>query len=154
MKNTELNQVALSATLHCLTGCAIGEVIGLIIGSIFGLHGVVTIILAIGLAFIFGYSLSLIPLLKSGMALKTALGLVLAVDTLSIATMELADNLVMVVIPGALNATLVSPLFWLSMSLALMAAFIAAYPVNKYLITKNKGHALVMEHHNHSGHQH
>lgn len=154
MKKSELNQVALSATLHCLTGCAIGEVIGLIIGSIFGLHGVVTIILAIGLAFIFGYSLSLIPLLKSGMALKTALGLVLAVDTLSIATMELADNLVMVVIPGALNATLVSPLFWISMSLALMAAFIAAYPVNKYLITKNKGHALVIEHHNHSGHQH
>ena len=146
------NNMAISATLHCLTGCAIGEVIGLIIGSAIGLGNGSTIILAIGLSFVFGYSLSALPLVRSGMALGAALSLVLAADTLSIATMELVDNIVMLVVPGAMNAGLVNPLFWLTMPLALTAAFFAALPVNKYLLSKNKGHALTMRHM--PGHEH
>lgn len=154
MNKKELNQTAFSATIHCLTGCALGEIIGLTIGTALGLHGAITVALAVGLAFIFGYTLSLIPLVKSSMSLKVALPIVLAADSLSIATMEVVDNGVMVLIPGAMNAGLVNPIFWLSMTLALLVAFWAAYPVNRYLLTKNKGHALVMasapheDHHN------
>jgi hypothetical protein len=155
MDKKELNQMAFSATIHCLTGCALGEIIGLVIGTAIGLPDAATIALAVGLAFVFGYTLSLLPLIKSGLGFKAALPLVLAVDTLSIAVMEIVDNTVMVLIPGAMSAGLVNPLFWLSMSLALTAAFWAAYPLNRYLLTKNKGHALVMasaphdEHHHH-----
>lgn len=147
-----LNSTAASATMHCLTGCAIGEITGLIIGEILGLGAAVTIILAITLAFIFGYSLSLLPLLKAGVALKAALALVLAADTLSIAVMELVDNTVVAVIPGAMEAGIVNPVFWLSMSLALTAAFFAAYPVNKFLLSRGKGHALVHKYHEGGGH--
>lgn len=142
-----MDKTAASATLHCLTGCAIGEIAGLIIGEIFGLGQVVTIALAVALAFAFGYTLSLIPVVKAGVALSAALTVVLAADTLSIATMELVDNAVMFVIPGAMESGIVNPLFWLSLSLALVAAFFAAYPVNKYLLKKGKGHALLHEHH-------
>jgi hypothetical protein len=158
MDKKELNQMAFSATIHCLTGCALGEIIGLVIGTAIGLPDAATIALAVGLAFIFGYTLSLLPLIKSGIGLKAALPLVLAADTLSIAVMEIVDNTVMVIIPGAMSAGLVNPLFWLSMSLALTAAFWAAYPLNRYLLTKNKGHALVMasaphdDHHDHHHH--
>lgn len=158
MDKKELNQMALSATIHCLTGCALGEIIGLVIGTAIGLPDAATIALAVGLAFLFGYTLSLLPLVKSGLGFKVALPLVLAADTLSIATMEIVDNTVMVIIPGAMSAGLVNPLFWLSMSLALTAAFWAAYPLNRYLLTKNKGHALVMasapheDHHDHHHH--
>jgi len=145
-------QMAVSATLHCLTGCAIGEVTGLVIGLILGLSAIATIGLAITLAFLFGYALSTLPLLKAGVSFKKALSLVLAADTLSIATMEIVDNLVMLIIPGAMAAGLVNPVFWISMPIALTVAFFAAYPVNKYLITKNKGHMLLMKHHEHSGH--
>lgn len=153
-----LNAMAKSATLHCLTGCAIGEVLGLVIGTALGLSNGVTIVLAIVLAFIFGYSLSAVPLVRSGMAVGAALSLVLAADTLSIATMEVVDNAVMAIIPGAMSAGLVNPLFWISMPISLVAAFFAAYPVNRYLLTKNKGHALVMQshggpdHHDQHGH--
>jgi hypothetical protein len=158
MDKKELNQMAFSATIHCLTGCALGEIIGLVIGTAIGLPDAATIALAVGLAFVFGYTLSLLPLIKSGLGFKTALPLVLAADTLSIAVMEIVDNTVMVIIPGAMSAGLVNPLFWLSMSLALTAAFWAAYPLNRYLLTKNKGHALVMasaphdDHHDHHHH--
>lgn len=139
-----VNAMAISATLHCLTGCAIGEVLGLIIGTAFGLSLGVTILLAIALAFVFGFALSTLPLVKAGIGFGAALSVVAAADTLSIATMELVDNLVMVAIPGALHAGLVSPLFWISMPIALIAAFFAALPVNKYLLKRNKGHALTM----------
>lgn len=144
------NQMAASATLHCLTGCAIGEVAGLIIGESLGWSTGQTIALAIGLAFLFGYSLSVIPLLKARVALGTALSVVLAADTLSIATMELVDNVVMWAIPGAMEAGLVNPVFWWGMSLALAVAFAAAFPVNRYLLQRGKGHALM--HQYHAGH--
>ena len=144
-----INAMAASATLHCLTGCAIGEIAGLIIGTAMGLTNVATIALAIGLAFLFGYSLSTLPLVKAGLGFVAALGVVLAADTLSIATMEVVDNAVMAAIPGAMDAGLSNPLFWLGMMVALTAAFIAAYPVNRYLLGRGKGHALT--HHYHHG---
>lgn len=153
--STNLNSMAASATLHCLTGCAIGEILGLLIGTALGLSVGVTIALAVALAFLFGYALSTLPLIKAGFGFFAALSVVFAADTLSIATMELVDNAVMAVIPGAMNAGLVNPVFWLSMAAALAAAFIAAFPVNRYLLTKGKGHALVHQyHHGHDDHQH
>ena len=124
------NAMAIAATLHCLTGCAIGEVLGLMIA------------IAVGLAFLFGYALSTLPLLRAGLGVGAALGVVLAADTLSIATMELVDNLVMAAVPGAMEAGLVNPVFWLSMMLALTVAFFAAWPVNRWLLARGKGHAL------------
>jgi len=156
-KMTNLNSMAVSATLHCLTGCAIGEIAGLMIGTAIGLGTGATIVLAVVLAFFFGYLLSTLPLLKAGMGFFAALSLVFAADTLSIATMEVVDNLTMAIIPGAMNAGLVNPIFWLSMMVALAAAFAAAYPVNRYLLTKGKGHALVHDHHDsqdYEGHAH
>lgn len=138
------NAMAVSATLHCLTGCAIGEVLGLIIGTAFGLGNGITTLIAIVLAFVFGFGLSTLPLVKAGMGFVAALLIVIAADTLSITTMEIIDNAVMYAIPGAMHATLVDPLFWISMPIALTAAFFAALPVNKYLLSKNKGHALTM----------
>lgn len=154
LEKNETNSMAVSATLHCLTGCAIGEVLGLVIGTIVGLSVGWTIALAVGLAFIFGFTLSTIPLLKAGIGFVSALTLVAAADTLSIATMELIDNLVMLAIPGALHAGLVSPLFWISMPIALAAAFVAALPVNKYLLSRNKGHAITMAALSQRGHEH
>ncbi len=142
-----LNAMAASATLHCLTGCAIGEILGLMIGTALGLSTAVTITLAIALAFLFGYSLSTLPLLKAGLGFFAALSVVFAADTLSIATMELVDNLVMAVIPGAMDAGLVNPVFWVGMMIALTVAYAAAFPVNRYLLTKGKGHALTHQHH-------
>ena len=142
-----INAMAASATLHCLTGCAIGEIAGLIIGTAIGLSTVATIALAIGLAFLFGYTLSTLPLVRAGLGFVGALGVVLAADTLSIATMELVDNAVMAAIPGAMDAGLVNPVFWLGMMVALTAAFIAAYPVNRYLLGRGKGHALTHRYH-------
>lgn len=152
----DTNAMAVSATLHCLTGCAIGEVLGLIIGTAAGFSTGVTIALAVALAFVFGFALSTLPLVRAGVGFMSALSVVFAADTLSIATMEIVDNAVMAVIPGAMDAGLVNPLFWISMPLALIAAFFAALPVNKYLLKRNKGHALTMnllsEHG--QGHQH
>lgn len=142
-----VNKMAVSATLHCLTGCAIGEILGLMIGTAIGLSTGWTIALAVSLAFFFGYLLSTLPLLKSGLALGTALSVVLAADTLSIATMELVDNLVMALIPGAMDAGLVNPVFWAGMMIALTVAFFAAWPVNRYLLQRGRGHALTHEYH-------
>ncbi|HEY1085546.1 MAG TPA: DUF4396 domain-containing protein [Candidatus Saccharimonadales bacterium] len=146
---SSLHKMAASATLHCLTGCAIGEVIGLIIGTALGLSPLATVFLAIALAFVFGFGLSTLPLKKAGLGFFAALSIVFAADTLSIATMEIVDNLVMLAIPGAMAAGLVDPLFWISMPIALVIAYFAAYPVNRYLLTKGKGHALVMKYHRH-----
>ena len=141
------NAMAVSATLHCLTGCAIGEILGLVIGTALGLGNLATIAIAVGLAFLFGYALSTLPLLRAGLGVGAALTVVLAADTLSIATMEVVDNLVMAAIPGAMEAGLVNPVFWLSMMLALTVAFFAAWPVNRYLLARGKGHALTHEFH-------
>ncbi len=142
-----LNTMALSATLHCLTGCAIGEILGLVIGTAAGLSNGVTIAISIGLAFFFGYTLSTLPLVKAGLGFFGALSVVLAADTLSIATMEVVDNVVMALIPGAMNDGLVNVVFWIGMAIALGAAFAAAYPVNRFLLKRGKGHALTHEYH-------
>jgi hypothetical protein len=141
------NAMAVSATLHCLTGCAIGEILGLMIGTAIGLSTGWTIALAVGLAFLFGYALSTLPLVKVGLGVGAALGIVFAADTLSILTMEVVDNLVMAVIPGAMDAGLVNPAFWIGMTIALTVAFFAALPVNRYLLRRGKGHALTHEYH-------
>jgi len=148
-EGSALTAVALSATLHCLTGCAIGEILGLMIGTAIGLSAGGTIALAVGLAFLFGYTLSTLPLVKAGLGFFGALSIVLAADTLSIATMEVVDNAVMALIPGAMDAGLVNVTFWVAMLIALTAAFLAAYPVNRYLLQRGKGHALT--HHYHHG---
>jgi hypothetical protein len=147
--NSSLNRTAFSATLHCLTGCAIGEVLGIVIGTALGWSTVATIALAIVLAFFFGYGLTMLPLLRSGMALGAALPLAFASDTLSITVMEIVDNLIIVVIPGAMDAGLGSLFFWGSLVFALAVAFVAAFPVNRYLISRGKGHAVVHKHHGH-----
>src|SRR5215207_9627477 len=148
-KGASLNRLAFSATAHCLTGCAIGEVLGLVIGTILGWGNVATIVLAVVLAFFFGYSLTMLPLLRSGLALATVLPLAFASDTLSITIMEIVDNVIVLVIPGAMDAGLGSLLFWGSLVFALAVAFVAAYPVNRYLISRGKGHAVVHKHHGH-----
>ena len=142
-----VNAMALSATLHCLTGCAIGEIVGLMIGTALGWNNAATIALAVALAFLFGYTLSTLPLLKAGLPIVKALTIVLAADTLSIATMEIVDNAVMAAIPGGMDAGLVNVTFWVGMMVALTAAFFAAYPVNRYLLQRGKGHALTHEYH-------
>ncbi|MFV0410990.1 MAG: DUF4396 domain-containing protein [Paracoccus sp. (in: a-proteobacteria)] len=149
MGQAELNALARSATIHCLTGCAIGEVLGMVIGTALGLSNLATIIIAVILAFIFGYSLTMRPLLQSGMAFATAAKLALAADTASITIMEIVDNLIMLAIPGAMNAHLASPLFWISLLIALAIAGLAAFPVNRWLIKRGRGHALVQSYHNH-----
>jgi hypothetical protein len=152
-RGSSLNRLAFSATAHCLTGCAIGEVLGLAIGTVLGWGNVATIVLAIVLAFFFGYSLTMLPLLRAGLSLATALPLAFASDTLSITIMETVDNLIVVLIPGAMDAGLSSALFWGSLAFALAVAFVAAFPVNRWLIARGKGHAVVHEYH-HVGHEH
>ena len=146
-EGSSLNRLAFSATAHCLTGCAIGEVLGLVIGTIQGWGNFATIVLAIVLAFFFGYSLTMLPLLRSGLALATVLPLAFASDTLSITIMEIVDNLVILVIPGAMEAGLGSLLFWGSLAFALAVAFVAAFPINRWLIARGRGHAVVHEYH-------
>ena len=136
-------RTAMSATLHCLTGCGIGEVLGMVLGTAWGLTNLQTILLAVALAFVFGYALTLLPLLKAGLAFRAATGLALAADTVSIAIMEIVDNAIMLVIPGAMEAPLDSLLFWGSLAAALTIAALAALPVNYWLISRGKGHAVV-----------
>jgi hypothetical protein len=138
-----LNAVAFSATVHCLTGCAIGEMAGLAIGTALGLSNLATIVLAVVLAFFFGYGLTSLPLLRSGMALGAVIPIALASDTLSIATMEVVDNLIVLAVPGAMDAGLDSLLFWASLAFALVIAGLVAWPVNRWLIARGKGHAVV-----------
>jgi len=143
-----LNRTAWSATLHCLTGCAIGEVLGMVIGTSLGWGNGATIALAVVLAFIFGYALTLLPLLKA-MEPGSALKLALAADTASITVMEIVDNAIMLAIPGAMDAGLGSALFWGSLAFALAIAAVAAFPVNRWLIARGRGHAVVHHHHHH-----
>ncbi len=143
---------AIRATLHCLAGCAVGEVLGMVIGSALGLHNLATVGLAIALAFLFGYMFSIWPILSSGVSARQAIKITLAADTVSITSMEIVDNLIIVLIPGAMAAGLNSGLFWGSLAVALGIAFIVTVPVNRFLIARGKGHALVHEHHHNDAH--
>jgi uncharacterized protein DUF4396 len=142
-----LNRIALIATAHCLTGCAIGEVLGMVIATALGWGDIASIALAVGLAFPFGYSFTLWPLLRSGLGLRPALGTALAADTVSITVMETVDNAFVALVPGALAAGLTDGLFWWSLGLSLALAFVAAFPVNRWLIARGRGHALAHAHH-------
>jgi len=144
-----LNRLALSATTHCLTGCSIGEIIGMVFGTAWHWSNGTTVVLSIVLAFVFGYLMTLLPMLRGGMEFGVALTVAFASDTLSITVMEIVDNLVMLVIPGAMNAGLTEPLFWGSLIVSLVLAGLAAFPVNRWLIARGRGHALVHQHHGH-----
>ena len=144
-----LNRVALSATVHCLTGCAIGEVLGMILSTWWGWGSLASIVLAVVLAFFFGYSLASLPLLRSGMSVRQIAPVAFASDTASITTMEIIDNLFILIIPGAISAGLGDPLFWWSLAVGLLIAGIVAYPVNRWLIARGRGHAAVHAHHAH-----
>ncbi|HEY6608791.1 MAG TPA: DUF4396 domain-containing protein [Candidatus Limnocylindria bacterium] len=145
--SVSLNRLAARATTHCLTGCAIGEVLGMVIGTALGWPTFPTIVTAVALAFVFGYGLTLQPLVASGMALTTALGLAFAADTLSITVMEIVDNGIMLLIPGAMDAHLDNLLFWGSLAVSLAIAWVIAFPVNRWLIGRGRGHAVVHDRH-------
>ncbi|MGH3877030.1 MAG: DUF4396 domain-containing protein [Actinophytocola sp.] len=140
-------RTAASATLHCLTGCAIGEVLGMVIGTALGWSTWPTVILAVALAFLFGYALTMRPVLRAGVPLRTAISVALAADTLSIAVMEIVDNAIIVAVPGAMEAGLGSPLFWGALAAALAIAFVVTWPVNKWTIGRGRGHAVVHKYH-------
>jgi hypothetical protein len=143
----ELNRLAVSATAHCLTGCAIGEVLGFVIGTSLGWSNLATIALAVGLAFLFGYSFTIVPVLRSGLALGAAVGVALAADTVSITVMEIVDNAIMLLIPGAMHAGVSDWLFWGALTVALAVAFVVTVPVNRALIRRGRGHAVVHQYH-------
>jgi hypothetical protein len=146
-----LNRLAFSATVHCLTGCAIGEVLGMIIGTALGWSDLQTIALAVALAFFFGYTLTSLPLLRSGMALTAVAPIAFASDTISITIMEIVDNAIMLAIPGAMEAGLDNLKFWGSLAVALLIAGAAAYPVNRWLLARGRGHAVVHRFHQGDG---
>ena len=149
-----LNRLAISATVHCLTGCSIGEVLGMVIGAVAGLSNGSTVAISVVLAFGFGYLLTMLPLLRAGMTFGRALGLAFASDTVSIGIMEIVDNALMLVLPGAMDAGLGEPLFWGSLALSLGVAALAAFPVVRWLISRGRGHAVVMKHHDHGAGPH
>jgi hypothetical protein len=142
-----LNGLAFSATVHCLTGCAIGEVLGMVIGTTFGWSNLATIAISVVLAFVFGYSLTSLPLVRAGMALAVVAPIALASDTVSITIMEIVDNTMMLAIPGALEATPSDVGFWAALAASLLIAGVAAFPVNRWLLARGKGHAVVHAHH-------
>ena len=146
-----LTRLAVSATLHCLTGCAIGEVLGMVIGTALGWTDLQTVALAVGLAFLFGYAFTIGPVMRSGLPLRAAIPVALAADTVSITVMEVVDNAVMLLVPGAMDAGLTSPLFWGALAFALLVAFVVTVPVNRWLIGKGKGHAVVHQYHQPAG---
>jgi hypothetical protein len=143
------NRLALSATVHCLTGCAIGEVLGMVLATWWGWGDIASIVLSIVLAFFFGYLLTSLPLLRSGMSVRQVAPLAFASDTASITTMEIVDNLFIVVVPGALSAGLGDALFWWSLAVGLLIAGAVAFPVNRWLIARGRGHAAMHGHHAH-----
>ena len=147
MSNTSINRASASATLHCLIGCGIGEVLGMVISSYLGWSTVPSIALAVILAFIFGYSLSIRPLLKHGMGWSKSLKIALTADTASITVMEITDNAFILTVPGAIHSALNSWLFWVSLIVSLAVAFIFTFPLNRYLIKHGKGHAVIHQHH-------
>ncbi|KAA9150781.1 DUF4396 domain-containing protein [Amycolatopsis acidicola] len=138
---------AAQATLHCLTGCAIGEILGMVIGTAFGLSNAATVVLSIALAFVFGYALTMRGVLRAGLSLGAAFQVALAADTVSIAVMEILDNLVIVAVPGAMDAGLGDALFWGSLAASLVVAFVLTTPVNKLMISRGLGHAVVHQYH-------
>jgi hypothetical protein len=142
-----LTRLAVSATLHCLTGCAIGEVLGMVIGTALGWGELQTVALAVGLAFLFGYAFTIGPVMRSGLTLRKAIPVALAADTISITVMEVVDNAIMLGVPGAMDAGLASPLFWGALAFALAVAFVVTVPVNRWLIGRGKGHAVVHQFH-------
>ena len=148
-REASLNRLAASATTHCLTGCAIGEVLGLAIATALDWGNFASIALAVLLAFFFGYSFTAVPLLRSGLALAAVVPIALAADTFSIAVMEIVDNAIVLIIPGAMEAGLADLLFWGSLAFALAVAWVAAFPVNRWLISRGRGHAVVHAHHGH-----
>jgi hypothetical protein len=148
-----LNRLAFSATVHCLTGCAIGEVLGMIIGTALGWSDAATIALAVALAFFFGYTLTSMPLVRSGLALATVAPIAFASDTISITIMEIVDNAIMLLIPGAMEASLDQIGFWAALAAALLIAGAAAYPANRWLLARGKGHAVVHQYHQGHGHR-
>ena len=139
--------MAAQATLHCLTGCAIGEVLGMVVGTALGLHAAATVVLSIALAFVFGYALTMRGVLRAGLPFSRALRVALAADTVSIAVMEVVDNGVVVAVPGAMDAGLTSALFWLSLAGSLVVAFVVTTPVNRWMIGRGRGHAVVHAYH-------
>jgi hypothetical protein len=145
----QLTRLAVSATAHCLTGCAIGEILGLVLATWWGLANTPSIALAVALAFVFGYTLTVLPVLRSGLPLRTAVTVALAADTVSILSMEVIDNAIILAVPGAMNAGLTDGLFWGSLALSLVIAFLLTVPVNRMLIARGKGHAVVHHHHQH-----
>ena len=148
-----LNRLALTATTHCLTGCAIGEVLGMVLGTAFHWSNSATIVVSVVLAFLFGYGLTVRPLLASGLTTPVVLKLAFASDTASITIMEIVDNALMLLIPGAMNAPLDSARFWGSLAFSLLLAGIAAFPVNRWLIARGRGHAVVHAHHGPGHHE-
>jgi hypothetical protein len=148
-----LTRAAVSATLHCLTGCAIGEILGMVISTALGWHNVASIVLSIVLAFIFGYALTIRPVLASGVGFRRAIGVALAADTVSIAVMELVDNATIVAVPGALDAGVGDVLFWASLIGSLVIAFFVTVPVNRWMISRGRGHAVAHEFHHGAGHE-
>ena len=149
-----VNRLAFSATVHCLTGCSIGEVLGMVFGTALGMSNGSTIALAVVLAFVFGYLLTMLPLLRAGVALRTAIGLAFASDTVSITIMEIVDNAVMLVIPGAMDAGLTEYRFWGSLAISLSIAGLVAFPAVRWLIARGRGHAAVHKYHAHAGGKH
>jgi hypothetical protein len=148
-----LTRAAVSATLHCLTGCAIGEILGMVISTALGWHNAASIVLSIVLAFIFGYALTIRPVLASGVGFRRAIGVALAADTVSIAVMELVDNATIVAVPGALDAGVGDALFWASLVGSLVIAFFVTVPVNRWMISRGRGHAVAHEFHHGAGHE-
>jgi hypothetical protein len=138
---------AISATLHCLTGCAIGEVLGMVVGTALGWGNLATVVLSVALAFVFGYSLTMRPVLRAGLPLAAALGVAFASDTVSISVMEVVDNAFVVTIPGAMEAGLASGLFWVTLAASLVIAFVVTVPVNRWLIARGRGHAVMHAYH-------
>lgn len=147
--NESLTRQAISATLHCLTGCAIGEVLGMVLTTALGWGNVANIVVSIALAFFFGYTLAIRPVLRAGLPFRRALGVALAADTVSIAVMELVDNTTIIVIPGAIDAGLSTLLFWGSLIASLIIAFVITVPVNRAMIARGRGHAVAHQYHHH-----
>jgi hypothetical protein len=147
--DASLTRSAVQATLHCLTGCAIGEILGMVISTAFGFGNALSIVVSVGLAFVFGYGLTLRPVSAAGVAPRRAGSVAVASDRLSISTMEIVDNAFILLVPGAISAGLGDSLFWWSLLTSLVIAFAAAVPVNRYLIARGKGHAVVHEFHQH-----
>ena len=144
---SQLTRQAITATRHCLTGCAIGEVLGMVVSTLLSLGALASVVISIVLAFIFGYALTITPVLQSGLSFRRALAVAFAADTVSITSMELLDNAFILAVPGAINAGLTDALFWISLICSLAVAFVFTVPVNRFLIARGLGHAVVHQHH-------